>query len=147
MHIMKTYRVINSTWYKVLRDGEGHTYQIIHTDTHVFRKSTPVGLAIGINFGTTFYSVGVLRSGKFETIANAQGCRKTPTCVAFMDKEHLIGETSKIQAAMNPANAVDDVKRPTRRCFNDEVVQGDRKRWTFVIISKEEIGGSSNVLW
>ncbi|KAK1636029.1 hsp70-like protein, partial [Colletotrichum phormii] len=45
-----------------------------------------------------------------EIIANEQGSFTTPSFVSFTDKERLIGEAAKNQAAMNPINTVFDVK-------------------------------------
>lgn len=43
-------------------------------------------------------------------VANDQGSYTTPSFVSFTDKERLIGEAAKNQAAMNPQNTVFDVK-------------------------------------
>lgn len=45
-----------------------------------------------------------------EIIANEQGSFTTPSFVSFTDKERLIGEAAKNQAAMNPVNTVFDAK-------------------------------------
>lgn len=43
-------------------------------------------------------------------VANEQGSFTTPSFVSFTDKERLIGEAAKNQAAMNPKNTVFDIK-------------------------------------
>lgn len=43
-------------------------------------------------------------------VANEQGSYTTPSFVSFTDKERLIGEAAKNQAAMNPKNTVFDIK-------------------------------------
>jgi heat shock 70kDa protein 1/2/6/8 len=64
------------------------------------------GRAIGIDLGTTYSCVAVWRRNRGEVIANDQGSRLTPSCVAFTDIEQLVGEGAKNQAARNPANTV-----------------------------------------
>ena len=66
--------------------------------------------AIGIDLGTTYSCVGVFRDDRIEIIANEQGSFTTPSFVSFTDKERLIGEAAKNNAAMNPRNTVFDAK-------------------------------------
>uniref|UniRef100_A0A0C9S525 TSA: Wollemia nobilis Ref_Wollemi_Transcript_21926_2117 transcribed RNA sequence n=1 Tax=Wollemia nobilis TaxID=56998 RepID=A0A0C9S525_9CONI len=98
-------------------------------------KGNGEGEAIGIDLGTTYSCVGIWQYDRVEIIANDQGNRITPSCVAFSDTERLIGEAAKNQAAMNPTNTVFDAKRLIGRKFNEEVVQADMRMWPFKVVA------------
>ncbi|GJR20728.1 putative heat shock protein 70 family protein [Tanacetum coccineum] len=61
---------------------------------------------IGIDLGTTYSCVAVWRNGRIEIIPNDQGNRTTPSAVAFLETERLVGEGAKNQVAMNPASTI-----------------------------------------
>jgi len=60
--------------------------------------------------GTTYSCVATYEGTNVEIIANEQGSFTTPSFVSFTDKERLIGEAAKNNAAMNPRNTVFDAK-------------------------------------
>ena len=103
--------------------------------THAEEEAS-MGTVIGIDLETTYSRVGVFKNGRVEIMANNQGNRITPSCVAFMDNgERLVGDAAKNQATINPENTVFDVKRLIGRNFSDKSVQSDRKLVPYEIVS------------
>ncbi|EER95091.1 heat shock cognate 70 kDa protein [Sorghum bicolor] len=96
------------------------------------------GPAVGIDLGTTYSCVAVWRRDCGEVIANDQGNRLTPSCVAFNSTDRLVGEAAVNQAALNPTNTIFEVKRLIGRRFSDESVQEDIKLWPFKVVAGPE---------
>ncbi|CAN6289865.1 unnamed protein product [Urochloa humidicola] len=97
--------------------------------------STGDGPAIGIDLGTTYSCVAVWRHDRAEIIANDQGNRLTPSCVAFRAAEMHVGDAAVNQAALNPTNTIFEVKRLIGRRFSEKTVQEDVKLWPFKVIN------------
>ncbi|XBH65162.1 hypothetical protein VPH35_118802 [Triticum aestivum] len=86
-------------------------------------------LVMGVDLGTTNSCVGVWLNGRVEIVPSDQGTRTTPSCVAFTDRERLIGEGANHQVATNASNTVFDVKRLIGRSFS----KTDAKYWPFQV--------------
>ena len=99
-------------------------------------------LSIGIDLGTTYSCVAVLRNGKVEIIPNENGQTLTPSIVSFIEEGEgvLVGEDTLNQLIINPKKTIYSIKRLIGRNFNDPEVQNDIKSnfWTFDVIEQKE---------
>ena len=93
-------------------------------------------IALGIDLGTTYSVMAILRNGEVEIIPNEIGENKTPSMVSFEENEILIGEQIESQLIRNPKNTIYSIKRLMGRDFDDIEIQKDIKSnfWTFDIV-------------
>ena len=96
-------------------------------------------LAIGIDLGTTFSCIAVLRNNKVEIIPNEEGENTTPSVVAFTDEGVLVGEQTLNQLIRNPKKTIYSIKRLMGRKFDDKEVIKDIQSnfWTYDIVKQE----------
>ena len=97
-----------------------------------------MGIAIGIDLGTTNSAIAVVRpDGRPEILKNREGAATTPSVVLFQDfgggDEPLVGEQAKRQAGINPTDVVQHVKRYMGECF----VEVRFRIWRSVIALKK----------
>uniref|UniRef100_A0A095CE29 Stress-70 protein, mitochondrial n=1 Tax=Schistosoma haematobium TaxID=6185 RepID=A0A095CE29_SCHHA len=100
-----------------------------------FYSSSPKGHVVGIDLGTTNSCVAVMEGKQPKVLENSEGCRTTPSVVAFTsDGERLVGAPAKRQAVTNSANTFSATKRLIGRRYDDPEVQKDMKNSAFKII-------------
>jgi len=96
------------------------------------------GPCIGIDLGTTYSCVGVMKNGRVEIIPNDQGNRITPSYVSFDENERMVGEAAKNMATVNPAQTLFDVKRLIGRNYSDKTVVKDKALLPFIIVEQNK---------
>ncbi len=83
---------------------------------------------VGIDLGTTNSEIAVVRDGKSDVVANAEGSRITPSVVAFTKTgEILVGEPAKRQAILNADRTVRSIKRQMGSNYKVKI---DNKEYT-----------------
>ncbi|GAB7337982.1 hypothetical protein MBLNU457_4357t1 [Dothideomycetes sp. NU457] len=106
-------------------------------DQAPLKDSAITGPVIGIDLGTTYSCVGIMKGGKVEILVNDQGNRITPSYVAWNDDERLVGDAAKNQYASNPYRTIFDIKRLIGRKYNDKDLQRDIKHFPFKVTGKD----------
>jgi hypothetical protein len=113
------------------------SHSVLSTKCHTSRIS---------DLGSTTSSVAIQSRPKFDydrnrrvdIIANSQGHRTTPTCVAFVDKRCLVGSPAKNAsdyASTRQENIVFNAKRLIGRSLEDAEVQKDMRmnQWSLTV--------------
>ena len=88
---------------------------------------------VGIDLGSTYCSVAVLKNETPEMIVNANGNRATPTCVAFVEKEILVGDAALLQAPENPENTITDLYSLLGTSYTD--IKEHAKEFAFKVVA------------
>jgi len=92
---------------------------------------------IGIDLGTTNSCVAVMEGKEAKVIPNSEGMNTTPSMVAFINDEILVGEPAKRQAVTNPQNTLFAIKRLIGRNFNDPMVKKDQDLVPYNIVKAD----------
>ena len=82
-------------------------------------------LALGIDLGTTFSCMAILRNNKVEIIPNEIGENITPSIVSFSNNQILVGEQAISQLIMNPKKTIYSIKRLMGKNYDDPQVKND----------------------
>ncbi|XP_017754764.1 PREDICTED: 97 kDa heat shock protein isoform X2 [Eufriesea mexicana] len=93
---------------------------------------------IGIDFGNESCYVAVARAGGIETIANDYSLRGTPSCVAFSEKNRILGVAAKNQMVTNMKNTIHGFKRLLGRKYNDPQVQRELQMLPFEVTQQPD---------
>ncbi|KAL5469243.1 hypothetical protein EMCRGX_G030471 [Ephydatia muelleri] len=97
---------------------------------------------IGIDFGTAYLRMAVLRSNTVEMIPNEFQGYKTPIYVAYRENEQsngvyaVFGDDAKVAAAENLQGTVFGLKRLIGRSFEEKTDQIFQNRWPFQVNSQ-----------
>nr|AJS15045.1 DnaK [uncultured Rhodobacterales bacterium] len=89
---------------------------------------------IGIDLGTTNSCVAIMDGAQPRVVENSEGTRTTPSIVAFIENERLVGQAAKRQAVTNSDNTIFAVKRLIGRRVSDAEVKKDRKLVPYAIV-------------
>ena len=94
-----------------------------------------MGLAIGIDLGTTNTVVGAVVNGVAVTLTDEKNRRLIPSIVSFTpDGQVLVGEAARDRRLTDPKNSIYSVNRLIGRPFNSPEVQYIAERFPFSVV-------------
>jgi molecular chaperone DnaK len=100
-----------------------------------------MGVAVGIDLGTTNTVVGVVRDGRAVTLADEGGRRLIPSVVSFHPTgKVLVGEPAKERRIIDPVNTICSIKRLIGRTWGTEEVQRARLALPFELVEGPKQG-------
>jgi heat shock protein 5 len=105
-------------------------------------EKLPEGPVIGIDLGTTYSCVAAIMKDEYgqprvNIIPNDQGNRITPSYVAYVGGNRMVGEAAKNYAPEEPTQVIFDVKRFIGRAYADPVVAQEKARLPFSIVEQD----------
>ncbi len=89
---------------------------------------------LGIDLGTTFSAMAVVKDGEPKIIESKEGGRTIPSVVALSkSNERLVGVLARRQQITNPQNTIYAIKRLIGRKYSDEHIKKDKKNLSYEI--------------
>ena len=94
---------------------------------------------IGVDFGSEFEKVSLVKPGSFHLVIDEQSQRKIPTVIAFIDGERFFGNGATQFSVKKPKETFAFIQRLAGKLYDDPIVQEFKKelwvsrnmrRWT-----------------
>ncbi|EGG14641.1 heat shock protein Hsp70 family protein [Cavenderia fasciculata] len=103
------------------------------------KEQKPTSHAIvGIDFGAHYSCVGVMKGDHVEICPNQQGNRTTPSIVAYVGDDRLVGDEAKGQIDRNPQNTVFDIKKLIGFNYSDPTLQNEIKKMPYKVVDDND---------
>lgn len=96
-------------------------------------------LSAGIDLGTTNSLVASVRSGKAQTLTDAQGHGLLPSVVHYGAEQRLVGAQAQVFESSDPFNTLSSIKRLMGRGIEDIKQLGDNMPYQFVEDSDSKV--------
>ena len=87
----------------------------------------------GFDIGDQSTCIAVARKRGIDVLLNKESNRETPSVLSFGPKSRSMGTDALGSVAVNPKNAVTQIKRLLGKNFSDATVQKDRKNFLFEV--------------
>jgi len=95
---------------------------------------------VGIDMGDESCYIAVARQGGIETLANDYSLRATPACVAFTERNRIMGVAAKNQTTTNMRNTVAHFKHLIGKKFRDPAVQRQLSSAAYTMVETQDGG-------
>lgn len=89
----------------------------------------------GFDLGDQSSCIAVARKKGIDVLLNKESNRETPSVLTFNSKARLLGTDALGSLAVNPKNAVSQVKRLLGKKFSAPSVQADIKNLLFEVVA------------
>jgi molecular chaperone DnaK (HSP70) len=97
-----------------------------------------MGIAVGIDLGTTNSVVALYRRGSTKVIENMDSDTLTPSAVYITpDNEVIVGKSAQVYSKKEADQVVFSIKRFMGRDFNDPAIAGDIQRFPYQVLEAQ----------